>query len=225
MIRRFGVLFFVLSVILGANQTVSAQAQSARNYIQPQASAATTHAGCNASSNCQSSGSLRWGGGMRSFLDRSRLDYQRNVAWPHPFVHADRASYKGFIQPCIDRGWEIQNTLSEDCFDGQSGRLNRLGAAKIRNVVHAAPLHRRSVFVYGANGSDLVQARIKEVQSYLTYEFGRSNNVTVLATANYPHGGRGIYAEHMIPKYFEAIPNPALNAQSVSSAVSGGGGG
>jgi len=159
---------------------------------------------------------------FKSVVARARLDYNRNAAWPQPFLDADRAAYQGFIQPCIDRGWEIQNTLSDDCFDGRTGRLNRMGAAKIRDVVHAAPLSRKSVFVYSSGAKELVDARVKEVKSYLQYEFGRSNNVNVAVTKSFPHGGRGIYAENMVPKYYDALPKPALNGDSVSSAVSGG---
>lgn len=159
---------------------------------------------------------------FKSVISRARLDYNRNAAWPQPFVIADRAAYKGFIQPCINRGWEIQNTLSDDCFDGRTGRLNRMGAARIRDVVHAAPVSRKSVFVYSSGPKNLVEARVKEVQSYLIYEFGRSNGVSVAVTRNFPHGGRGIYAENMVPKYYDALPTPALNGDSVSSAINGG---
>lgn len=159
------------------------------------------------------------GAEIKQSFDRMGLDYDRNAAWPTPFREMDRATYYEWFQPCLDRGWEIELTLSDACFE-ESGRLNRLGAAKVMQAVRHSPQDRRSVYVWGET-AEIAQARIESVQQHLQTEFGRSANMMVASTQNFPVTGRGSYAESVTRAFKENLPPPVLNAQAVSGAVEG----
>jgi hypothetical protein len=163
------------------------------------------------------------GAEIKQTFHRAGLDYDRNAAWPTPFREMDRATYYEWFQPCLDRGWEIELTLSDACFD-ESGRLNRLGAAKVMQAVRHSPQDRRSVFVWGET-PEIAQARIEHVQQHLQTEFGRSANLMVASTQNFPITGRGSYAESVTRAFRENLPPPVLSAQPVAGAVGDEGGG
>jgi hypothetical protein len=151
--------------------------------------------------------------------DRFNLDFDRNAAWPTPFREMDRSTYYEWFQPCLDRGWEIELTLSDACFD-ESGKLNRLGAAKVMQAVRRAPTDRRNIYVWG-DSAEKTQSRIASVQEHVQTEFGRSANLVVSATTNFPVTGRGSYAESITRSFQQNLPTPTINAQPVSGAVGG----
>lgn len=159
------------------------------------------------------------GAEVKQTFHRMALDYDRNAAWPTPFREMDRNSYYEWFQPCYDRGWEIELSLSDACFD-ENGQLNRLGENKVMQAVRHSPQDRRTLFVW-ADSDELAQTRITSVQQHLQMEFGRSANMMVAATTNYPVTGRGSYAESVTRAFRENIPPPVLNAQSVSGSVGG----
>ncbi len=156
---------------------------------------------------------------VKQTADRMRLDYDRNAAWPTPFREMDRSTYYEWFQPCLDRGWETELALSDACFD-EAGKLNRLGAAKVVQAVRHSPQDRRSVFVW-AETPEIAQARVEAVQQHVQLEFGRSANLMVVSTPNYPVTGRGSYAETVTRNFRENLPLPVLNAQAITGAVSG----
>ncbi len=155
----------------------------------------------------------------KAIFHRAGLDYSRNAAWPTPFSEMDRGSYRAMFQPCFDRGWELEATLSDACFD-ESGRLNRLGAAKIAQVQRHSPLDRRTVYVYGEL-PQVVDARLATVRQHIEVEHGRSANLLVSSTEHFPVTGRGSYGEAVTRALRDSLPTPAINAQSVSGAVGG----
>lgn len=155
----------------------------------------------------------------KAIFHRAGLDYSRNAAWPTPFSQMDRGSYRAFFQPCLDRGWELEATLSDACFD-ENGSLNRLGAAKIAQIQRHAPLDRRTVYVFGEQ-PQLIDARMEIVRQHIQVEHGRSANLLVSATEHFPVTGRGSYGEAVTRALRDSLPPPTINAQSVSGAVGG----
>lgn len=156
---------------------------------------------------------------LHAFQDRWDKDYDRNVAWPVPFQMTDRQVYRNYFKPCYDRGWEIEHTLSDACFDSKTGRLNRLGAAKITQVVQAAPKNRKTIFVH-QNASPLMASnRVAAVEEFVQYEFGRSAGVAVAVTNNFPTTGAGSYAEAITRSFHSNLPKPQLKTQTVSGAI------
>jgi hypothetical protein len=155
----------------------------------------------------------------RAFSDRFWLDYDRNNAWPGAFNQIDQATYRAWFQPCLDRGWEIELTLSEACFD-QAGQLNNLGAAKVAQAVHRSPSDRRQLYVH-ATSSTVAEARVENVRKFLQVEYGKSANLVVSATENLPITGRGGYSEAVTRSFQTNMPKPVLNVTGVSGAIAG----
>jgi len=155
----------------------------------------------------------------KAIFHRAGLDYSRNTAWPTPFSDMDRASYRAMFQPCFDRGWELEATLSDACFD-DSGRLNRMGAAKIAQIQRHSPLDRRTVYVY-SDQPQVVDARLAMVRQHIELEHGRSANLLVASTEHFPVTGRGSYSEAVTRALRDSLPTPAINAQSVGGAIGG----
>lgn len=156
-----------------------------------------------------------------SFKRRFHLDTERNEAWPHPFVGPDRQAYREMFRPCYDRGWEIEHSLSDACFDAETGELNRLGAAKVAQMVRSAPANRKTLFVYQSKSPDVARHRVDLVRNYIQAEYGRSAGIAVATTRNYPETGSGTYAETISRQWQRSLPSPTLRVQSVSGAVGG----
>jgi len=155
----------------------------------------------------------------QAFRNRANLDYSRNAAWPAPFNTVDRQTYRAMFQPCFDRGWEIEHTLSDACFDATTGKLNNLGAAKVAQVVQAAPSHRKMIYVHQSSSEFAASNRMTAVLDYVQYEFGRSAGIQLAVTKNFPVTGRGSYAESITRQFQENLPPPVLQAQTVSGAL------
>lgn len=213
MLIRTATLACAFAVSLVTAQSVSAQTQ---DIPAPEAE-------CNS---CSSSSLSSFGSSVQSdwdaFKRRFKLDTDRNEAWPHPFLTADRAAYRAMWAPCYDRGWEIEHTLSGACFDDETGKLNRLGAAKIAQLVHTAPSNRKTLFIHQNQSSELAQSRLSQVENYIRQEYGRSAGVAVAVTRNFPVTGSGAYAENISRQWQSNLPRPVLQASSVTNAVNGG---
>src|SRR5215212_7568651 len=56
-------------------------------------------------------------GGFHKFWDRCHVDFNRNNAWPEPFLTADKVAVR--TPWCIqtDNGWKMQNTIGTFLFD------------------------------------------------------------------------------------------------------------
>jgi hypothetical protein len=154
-----------------------------------------------------------------SVRHRFWLDYDRNAAWPVPFNEMDRETYHAWFRPCIERGWELEQTLSDACFDS-AGYLNSMGIHKVTQAMRSAPSDHRVVYVY-ALSEQVAAARAEAVRQHLQVEFGRSANLMVNTTRNFPVTGRGSYAEAVTRAFQENLPPPVLNAQAISGAVGG----
>lgn len=196
----------------------------ALSLVAPQFAAAQCETGDCGSTTTTTSSS--YGSALQSdwhaFKNRFKLDTDRNEAWPHPFLATDRQAYRDMWRPCYDRGWEIEHTLSNECFDAETGELNRMGAAKVAQLVQAAPKNRKTLFIHQGGSAELAAARLDLVQKYIQVEYGRQAGVMVATTENFPVTGRGTYAELITRQWQTSLPRPALSGNSVSSAIAGG---
>lgn len=85
--------------------------------------------------------------GWHEFMNRMRLDWHRNNAWPQPFVNQDRMSTCSMFVTQAQNGWYAASTLSGMYFKPNSHILTEAGELKVREIVTQHPEQYRTIFV------------------------------------------------------------------------------
>ncbi len=164
---------------------------------------------------------------------RTHVDFNRNTAWPEPFLTADKMAVR--TPWCIqtDNGWKMQNTIGTFFFDRDTQRINEAGDLHVKWVITQAPIHRRAVFVLKGNTAEETNARVQSVQASVA-KYCNNCVCPVLLTDTEPVGWAASYIDAITQHYEATIPNPRLpsrqqgggqQAQGGGSGTGGGGGG
>lgn len=148
--------------------------------------------------------------GWSEFWHRFHLDWHRSVCWPEPFQDEDRQLAVSPLISMTDRGWRLQNTLSDHFFDTENQVLTRSGQMKVHWIATQAPMHRRSVFVLRGNDAETTQARVASVQQFLLKCLPEGPRPEVLLSDVVPTGGSGEYFDQVDRQLKSSIPPPRL---------------
>lgn len=147
-----------------------------------------------------------------SFWNRVHLDWHRNNAWPEPFVQVDRRAVTAPIDINIDRGWQLQNTIPDELFEGETQELTRAGELKVQGILTQMPTRRRVVFVLRGKTPEITQVRLKSVERAATEVVGPTAPSMIAVTDIVPRGGSGAYYERVSSGYESTTPPPRLPA-------------
>jgi len=171
-------------------------------------------------------------GGFNQFWNRCHVDFNRNSAWPEPFLTADKLAVR--TPWCIqtDNGWKMQNTIGTFLFDRDTQRVNEAGDLLVKWILTQAPIHRRAVFVLKGDSPEATNARVQSVQAAVA-KYSSGCVCPVLLTETEPAGWPASYIDAITQHYDATIPNPRLPArqgggqggQQGGSGSGGGGGG
>lgn len=156
--------------------------------------------------------------GWMEFWQRVHLDWHRNNCWPEPFLHADRELVRTPLIAMTDRGWQVQNTLSDHLFDLEDQSLTQAGALRLRWIATQAPPHRRSVFVLRGPTPEATLARVDAVQEFISRLLPDGQRPDVLLTDRIPVGGSGEYFDAVNSQLQESIPPPRLPEVQLDSS-------
>lgn len=143
------------------------------------------------------------------FWDRFHLDRARMNCWPEPFVHDDRDLVRQPLVAMTNRGWQLQNTLSDHFFNPEDQSLTRAGEYKLRWILTQAPVRRRTVYVFRSVESYETEERLAAVRNFaagLTQEIDPEILVSDVA----PAGGRGDYFDAVDRQMKASVPAPRL---------------
>jgi len=164
------------------------------------------------------------GGGFNQFWHRCHVDFNRNTAWPEPFLTMDKAAVR--TPWCIqtDNGWKMQNTIGTFFFDRDTQRINEAGDLHVKWVLTQAPIHRRAVFVMKADTAEATNARVQSVQAAVA-KYANGCVFPVLLTDTEPVGWPASYIDAISQHYDATIPSPRLPARQSSGQGQGGQGG
>lgn len=158
------------------------------------------------------------------WFHRLRQDARRNRCWPAPFLEPDRMSVRAPFAIMINNGWRTQNTLGDDHFDADTGRLNEAGELKVRDILATSPPEHRTVFVLQARDQEETEARNRSVEALIARLHPFAEGPRVSATSIRPRTASAEYINTIGARFNATTPDPRLPAAS-SAGMSGGGGG
>ena len=126
--------------------------------------------------------------GWHDFMNRVRLDWHRNNAWPQPFVNQDRMATCSAFVTQAQNGWYAASTLTGMYFDPQTQVLTEAGELKVREIVTQHPEQYRTVFVVkglSENASSIRKDSIQQAVSRIIPD-GSMPEVTLVNTSLRP---------------------------------------
>lgn len=144
------------------------------------------------------------------FWDRVELDWKRNNAWPEPFNMVDQRATRAPFTIMVDKGWQLQNTISNPLFDSETQQLTEAGRLKVQWILTQMPLQRRNVFVLRGDSEEITQLRLQSVQEAAVSFVGDQGASMVSLTDIVPRGGSGAYFERVQKGYETTSPPPQL---------------
>jgi hypothetical protein len=154
-----------------------------------------------------------------TWCERSKLDYRRNVCWPYPFVLPDRAAVAIPFGVMVERGWELQNLISDHYFEAGETRLNRAGLMKVRWVLTQPPCRYRIVFVQRGLTPEMTAARMEAVQSIALQYAPMADLASVVVESNMVDDGTPADpVVHTMTAFEKTAPDPRLPAAQTNAS-------
>jgi hypothetical protein len=160
-----------------------------------------------------------------NFWDGVHRDYQRNVAWPEPFIRPDRDGVNMPFAIMVANGWRRQNLISDYHFNDDNQKLNLAGETKLRFILTQMPPARRTVFVQRGLTSDVTSKRLDLVQQAAVNVMGDKSAPHVVES-DLPNDGTPADDINAVARRFQSTrPDPRLSNASSGGGSGGGGGG
>ena len=141
---------------------------------------------------------------------RNRLDFQRNLAWPQPFITRDRLASCSFFDLMAENGWSQQSTLTPFHFDAKSQQLTEVGKAKVRQILTQQPEKFRTLFVSAGEDNRISAQRVAAVQQAASEVLPVGSLPDVRQVAIPPRGLPAEYSNSISKKFAETLPTPRL---------------
>lgn len=154
------------------------------------------------------------------FFAKVNRTFRRNNCWPQPFYVPDRIAARSPFEVMIRNGWQVQNTLSDDHFDPETGALIGAGELKVRGILIDSPPEHREVFILRGKNPEDTANRQRSVEEYAARIMHPGERPQISQSLIRP---RGTPAERIVDidtRYSASAPDPRL-----TSTGGGGGGG
>jgi hypothetical protein len=153
-------------------------------------------------------------GDWKQFKQRCKLDWQRNQAWPNPFVAQDRlAACSPFVTMTVN-GWRDQCTLSNFHFDPESQQLTEVGRLRVQQILREHPEMYRNVFVVRGTTPEATTARVDSAQQFVNNLAGQETGSEVRLVELEPRGVTADDVQMISSKLKSSMPDPRLPASS-----------
>ncbi|HEV3417572.1 MAG TPA: hypothetical protein VG056_12185 [Pirellulales bacterium] len=165
----------------------------------------------------------RAGDAWHDFWDGVHVGWHRNNEWPEPFSTADKQTAVAPFCVMIANGWQRQNLIGENYFDGGSKNLNNAGIERIRSILRQAPVEHRVVYVERDLNDDVTNMRVDAVQQAVAALQPKGPMPEVIVSNMVPEGRPAEMVAAEYKGYTTSVPTPRLSGHSGGS--SGGGGG
>ena len=161
--------------------------------------------------------------GWNEFWGHVPMTYARNKAWPQPWLHEDQTIVRQTFAPMVQRGWQMQNTLTHEHFDLATDQLNSAGMLKVKHILRNSPPDRQTIFVFSDYGDVASSHRLDAVRNQLNEWLPQHTAPEVVQSFSKPRGVSGSYADTITRKWEAGIPTPRLTGSSGSSSIGSGG--
>jgi hypothetical protein len=148
------------------------------------------------------------------FWHRVHIDRMRVNCWPEPFYHDDRDLVRMPLVAMMNRGWQLQNTISDHLFHADDQSLTQAGKYKLRWILTQAPPHRRTVYVLRSTTAAETANRLAAVRNFVDGVVEEGPGPEVLVTDIAPPGGAGDYFDQVDRQLKASIPAPRLPSRT-----------
>jgi hypothetical protein len=162
-------------------------------------------------------------GEICDFLSGIARDTKRQVGWPEPFVHSDRAALRQTMAIQVANGWERQNLLSAFHFLPGGKELTEAGRMRVEWIMNEVPEPHRQVFVHRADTPQETLIRMQTVQHFVA-QSPYSINVPVFESTRTDDGWPADRIDMLSRKAATATPDPKLLGASTSGTGGSGSG-
>jgi hypothetical protein len=137
-------------------------------------------------------------------------DTKRNNCWYEPFIGADRLAVRAPFVQMVANGWQRQNTLGDHHFDAETGKLNRAGELKVRQILLEGLPQHRDLWVYRAERANETAARVTSVREFAGRTV-RDGNVPQVFETDIPVEGWPAQVVDLVEtKSLTKMPDPVL---------------
>lgn len=140
--------------------------------------------------------------------------YDRNRAWPKPFACADRQLYFTVWNSMFESGMRCNCVFTGQHFDPQTHELNAAGKSKISGIFQNSPNAQKIALVQNSGPSDVVDARLRNLQAAIDQWYGSSAFSEVALTDSYPNHFAGRRVESINQQLFDNVPPPIIPVAS-----------
>jgi hypothetical protein len=147
--------------------------------------------------------------------------WHRVNQWPEPYVGLDRQSATSPLAIMCEKGWRLENLLSESHF-GSEGELTSAGQVKIRAILATAQPDRRAIYVNRADSSRLTAARLNAVQQYVTRVSPEGQVSSIVETSMIRPEWSAERVDAINRKVLASVPDPKLGAMQDDNPGTGG---
>jgi hypothetical protein len=155
---------------------------------------------------------------VSSFFHSMVQDYKRRNCWPEPFESHDRCAVEGMLASNIQRGWEVQNMISDYHFEPGTATLTEAGRLKVEWILTEAPAQRRMVFVHKTTTIQDTAARVAAVRQLAAQILPPGGDLPVYESGVAVPTWSADRVDIIARKANTSIPAPVLKSNSASGS-------
>ena len=149
-------------------------------------------------------------GGWHEFVERSKLDWHRNNAWPEPWLTKDKIAVCSPFVIMAQNGWRQESTLRDLHFDSVTQSLTEAGQLKVQHILMNQPKRFRTVYVSRSINEEKSAARMDSVQQLVSKVIVDGAMPAVVYTDFAPRAWPASQIDLIGQKYNSSIPDPRL---------------
>jgi hypothetical protein len=142
--------------------------------------------------------------------------YHRNVAWPWPYVCADRVAVREPFCLMINNGWRRQNLLGPHHFNAKADKLTSAGELRVHWIMTQAPEERRAIFVERDLDPAVTAQRLATARDYAAQVTLGAQSPQVLESHLVSEGRPASVVDATNVRFQESMPAPTLPAATLS---------
>jgi hypothetical protein len=147
---------------------------------------------------------------------KCKYEFHMNSIWPDPYILPERAVTRAPFDIMVAKGWQEQNTLTEDHFVPGEATLSETGRIKVADVLINSPPQYRTVFIEKSWTGNLTAERMAAVQEYVAEAMPELSPVAVAETMRKRPGISAEYTNQVLEQWQSTQPAPRLPAGTVS---------
>jgi hypothetical protein len=157
---------------------------------------------------------------LGNFCRNVARDTKRNNCWPQPFIKADREAVRMPFVLMVANGWKRQNTLGDQHFEAETGKLTSDGKLKIRRILLQGLPQHRALWVYRSARLTETAARVNAVNAFARQTVRDGSTPRIYETDIPPAGWPAQRIYTIGEKWYASMPDPILPKEQYGGEAS-----